>query len=231
MTSFLSSLDLLLFAVLPYVAVVTFVTAAIARYTCRPYSVTSLSAQFLETKQHFWGSVPFHYGIMGVLTGHLVGFFIPKTLLLWNSHPIRLYVLEITGFALATLALFGMINMIARRINDPKSRVVTSITDWMLFTLIVIQICTGIFTALFHGWGSSWFASSASPYLWSLVKLSPDISYIAPMPWMVKVHVAGAFLMIGIIPRTRLMHFLVAPIPYLWRKPQIVRWYADRSKR
>ncbi len=45
------------------------------------------------------------------------------------------------------------------------------------------------------------------------------------MPWLVKLHIVLAFLTIGFFPFTRLVHVLVIPNPYLWRKPQVVRWY------
>ena len=34
-----------------------------------------------------------------------------------------------------------------------------------------------------------------------------------------------SFLLILFFPFTRLVHILVVPNPYLWRKPQVVRWY------
>ncbi len=75
------------------------------------------------------------------------------------------------------------------------------------------------------------YTDAALGYLWSLVKLQPDIIYLAAMPFMVKLHIVMAYLIIGIAPFTRLVHILVVPNPYLWRKPQVVRWYrrADAS--
>ncbi len=45
------------------------------------------------------------------------------------------------------------------------------------------------------------------------------------MPLAVKLHIVNAFVLIGFFPFTRLVHILVTPNPYLWRKPQVVRWY------
>jgi nitrate reductase gamma subunit len=45
------------------------------------------------------------------------------------------------------------------------------------------------------------------------------------MPWLVKTHILTAFAILAYAPFTRLVHVLVAPLPYLWRKPQVVRWY------
>ena len=224
-------LDELLFAVLPYVAFFTFFLVTIERYRRGRYSYSSLSSQFLENRQHFWSLVPFHYGILVVLAGHILGFLIPREILLWNSAPLRLYFLEITGLVFALLTIVGLTSGLVRRLSDVKVRMVTSPADWLLFLLLLIQVATGIYVALRHPWGSSWFASSASPYLWSLLKFNPDISFVAGMPHIVKTHIVGAYLLIGFFPFTRLVHILVVPNPYLWRKPQVVRWYrrAERA--
>ena len=218
----------LLFGVLPYLSLAVFLIVTIQRYRQRKFSYSSLSSQFLENKHHFWGSVPFHYGILFVLLGHVLGFLFPKTLLSWNSAPLRLYILEITGFALAVLTLLGLVNLIVRRLNNSKIRVVTTVGDWIVYVLLVVQVLTGLGIAVFHGWGSSWFAASAAPWLWSLVKLNPDVSYVATMPHLVQAHIINAFLMIGFFPFTRLVHVLVVPNQYLWRRTQVVIWNDDR---
>lgn len=218
-------LDTLLFAVLPYVALFTFFLVTIQRYRARSFSYSSLSSQFLENRQHFWGLVPFHYGILAVLTGHVIGFLIPREVLAWNSHPLRLYVLEISALIFGLLTLVGLISAISRRLTISKIKQVTNARDWIVLAMLVVQVVSGILVALFHPWGSSWFATSAAPYFRSILELNPQIAYMTPMPWLVKLHVVNAYLVIGLFPFTRLVHVLVVPNPYLWRKPQVVRWY------
>jgi nitrate reductase gamma subunit len=60
---------------------------------------------------------------------------------------------------------------------------------------------------------------------WSLAKLNPNLAAVSAMPLLVKLHIVNAYLVIGYFPFTRLVHVLVVPNPYLWRKPQVVRWY------
>jgi nitrate reductase gamma subunit len=218
-------LDMLLFGVLPYLATFVFFLGSIQRYRQQTFTYSSLSSQLLENKHHFWAVVPFHFGIIAVLTGHLVAFLIPRQVLLWNSRPLRLYILEATALAFGIATLVGFLAIIVRRITEPRVRVVTSRADWVLYALLLIQIVTGLETAITYRWGSGWFAAVASPYLWSIVKLSPQISYVAPLPWMVKLHIVNAFLVIGFFPFSRLVHILVVPNMYLWRKRQVVRWY------
>src|SRR5215471_9236768 len=118
-------LDTFLFAILPYLVAITFFPVTIVRYLSRGFSYSSLSSQFLENQQHFWGLVPFHYGILAVTAGHLMAFLLPKQLLAWNMQPLRLYLLEITGLMFAALALIGLCAALVRRYTISKVRIVT----------------------------------------------------------------------------------------------------------
>lgn len=218
-------LDQLLFAILPYIAMVVFLLGTIHRYRVQKFTYSSLSSQLLENQHHFWALVPFHYGIIAVITGHIVAFLIPREILLWNSMPLRLYILEVTALIFALCAVIGLIAIIARRMTDPRVRVVTSTVDWILYAMLLLSVSTGILTAVFYRWGSAWFAASAAPYLWSLLKLRPDIAVISAMPWLIKIHIINAWLVIAFFPFSRLVHILVVPNHYLWRKRQVVRWY------
>ncbi|MCP4228577.1 MAG: respiratory nitrate reductase subunit gamma [bacterium] len=224
-------LDVLLYSIFPYAAITVFVLAALYRYFARPFSYSSLSSQFLGNKQHFLALVPFHYAMITILLGHLIGFLIPKQVLLWNGHPLRLYILETVALACGLILLYGILAIIVRRFTNSKARVVTTFMDWVIYLLLLIQIVAGVYVAVFHPWGSSWFAATAAPYLWSIVLLNPDISYIIEMPFMAKLHIVTAFIIITLVPFGRLAHVLVAPLPYLWRKPQVVRWYGSVRKR
>lgn len=224
----MSSVHQILFVALPYVCLFTFLLMTIYRYRAQSFSYSSLSSQFLENKQHFWTVVPFHYGILAVTFGHLIAFLIPRSILAWNSHPLRLYVLEISALACGLLTLIGLVGLMLRRSTISRIRRVTSLNDWVLFGMLLVQTASGVGIALFHPWGSSWFASNLSPYMWSIFLLQPDITFVSSLPLLVKLHIVLAFLTIGFFPFTRLVHLLVVPNPYLWRKTQVVRWYGRK---
>lgn len=217
--------DQFLFMVLPYLVMFLFFAGTIQRYRHDPYTYSSLSSQFLENKRHFWGLVPFHYGIVAVLAGHIVAFLLPAQILEWNSRPLRLYILEVTALIFGLLTVVGLVGAIHRRLTVTMVRQVTNLFDWIVLTLLLIQVCSGVYVAIFHPWGSSWFAAALSPYLWSLVWFNPDLAYVAMLPLGVKFHILMAYILIGVAPFTRLVHVLVVPNPYLWRRPQVVRWY------
>jgi nitrate reductase gamma subunit len=225
MTGIANYLDLVSFAILPYVAMVLFFVGTIHRYRNEAFTYSSLSSQLLENKQHFWAVVPFHYGIIAVLTGHIVAFLVPRQILLFNSRPLRLYILEISALIFGLTTLVALFALIARRLTDPRVRVVTSKADWVLYAMLVTQVFSGVYVAVFYRWGSAWFAASAAPYLWSLVRLNPNIAVISAMPLAVKLHIINAWLVIAFFPFTRLVHILVVPNQYLFRKRQVVRWY------
>lgn len=226
----LTYLDQFLFVALPYLAFAVFFIGTIQRYRMQSFTYSSLSSQLLENKQHFWGMVPFHYGILIVLAGHVVAFCIPRAVLAWNARPLRLYVLEVSALICGMLAFTGLVTAVIRRIRYRKVRMVTSKPDWIVFGMLLFQIFSGIYVAIFVGWGSSWFAAAATPYLRSLLMFSPDIGYLSQMPWIVRLHIINAFLLIAFFPFTRLVHILVVPNMYLWRKPQVVRWNWNRRK-
>lgn len=217
--------DQILFVVLPYVALVLFFLVTVQRYRAQTFTYSSLSSQFLENRDHFWGVVPFHYGIVAILGGHIFAWLLPGVVLGFNAQRARLYLLEITGLALGLFTLVGLVAVILRRLRTSKVRVVTTASDWVLYALLLVQVLSGVLVAVLHPWGSSWFAAAAAPYLWSLAKLQPDPGFVAGLPWLVRLHTINAFVLIGFFPFTRLVHILVVPNPYLWRRPQVVRWY------
>jgi nitrate reductase gamma subunit len=224
----LNYLDQFLFAALPYLAFGVFFIGTIQRYRQQSFTYSSLSSQLLENKHHFWGLVPFHYGILVIIVGHIIGFLVPRAVLAWNGKPVRLYILEVSALICGMLAFVGLASAVYRRIRHRKIRMVTTIPDWVMFGMLIFQIFSGIYTSVFVGWGSSWYAAAATPYLRSLLYFSPDIAYLAEMPWMVRLHMINAFLLVAFFPFTRLVHILVIPNMYLWRKPQVVRWNVDR---
>ncbi len=221
-------LNLFLFVGLPYMAFIVCTVGIVYRYRRKGFTVSSLSSQFLEGKELFWGSVPFHIGILVVFFGHLTTFLVPRATLAWNSIPVRLLILEVTAFTFGLTVLIGLAALMYRRFTTPRVRAVTTGMDIVLEGLLLAQVVFGLWIALGYRWGASWFASDLSPYLWSLVKLSPETTAVFALPWVIKAHIVGAFTIVLIIPFTRLIHFFVAPLNYIARPYQQVIWNWDR---
>lgn len=223
--------DSFLFGGMPYILIMIGIVGSIWRYTSNKYTWSSQSSQFVENKTLFFGSFPWHYGIITIIVGHIIGLIVPQSLLWWNSVPVRLYILELSGLALAFLALFGLLALIYRRLTNTRVKALTSSRDVLLLIVLLIQVVTGLGNAIFYRWGSNWFAASASPWFYSIITLNPEVSYIASLPLITKVHIFNAMIFIALIPFTRLVHFIVInPYKYLFRPYQVVRWYSRASK-
>jgi nitrate reductase gamma subunit len=212
------------FVLLPYVAIISLIFGSIYRYRFHGYKVSSLSSQLLENNLLFFGSRPFHWGIITLFFGHLIAFLIPAAVLAWNGKPLRLYILETAAFAFAIISIIGLTVLIIRRIRIKRIRLVTTRMDVFVYVILSVQLITGLYTAFFLRWGSSWFALVLTPYLRSVFAFSPNTTTIIALPVIVKIHVISAFILIGMIPYTRFIHFLVYPFSYLWRDYQLVIW-------
>jgi nitrate reductase gamma subunit len=226
----MNSLNFFFFSVVPYLVLIGVPIAAIYRYRSAKFGFSSLSSQFLEGKQGFWGSVPFHWAILMLFLGHLLMFLFPQLVLLWNANPVRLIVHETVAFTFGLVAFVGLAILLVRRFSSARIRVVTSRMDFVIELLLLTQIFLGCWIALGYRWGSSWFAADLSPYLWSIFSLNPQVDAVNAMPLVIKLHIVGAFLIFLLIPFSRLVHFLVAPFNYIWRPYQVVIWYWDRKR-
>lgn len=212
------------FVLLPYLAIISLLAGSIYRYRFQSFQVSSLSSQLLENNLLFFGSRPFHWGIITLFFGHLIAFLIPSAVLAWNGKPIRLYILEISAFAFGLISFIGLTVLIIRRIKVKRIRMVTTRMDIFVYLILALLIITGLYTAFFFRWGSSWFALVLTPYLRSVFAFRPDTAAVIALPVMVKIHIISAFTLIGMIPYTRFIHFLVYPFSYLWREYQLVIW-------
>lgn len=225
-------MDTILFIAFPYIAVILAVGFGIYRSLTKRFTVSSLSSQLLENRQLFWGSVPWHYGITLVLLAHLIPWIIPGVARYVLADPVRLVILELIGLALSLFTAFGLIVLIVRRLPaNSRAHAVTSWMDGVLLFLLAVQTFSGIGVALFDRWGSLWFLSSIVPWLWSLVRLQPDITPVVALPAFIRFHILTGFLLILLFPFSRLIHIFTIPLQYLRRPYQVVVWYRNPRQR
>jgi len=213
-----------LFGSFPYAAVLLAVGAGVYRYFSDRFSYTSHSTQFLENRWLFWGSVPWHYGILIVLLAHILAALFPGAWGLLIGTPARLFIIEATGLALGLLALFGCALLLARRLLRPRLLAVTTAMDWIILLVLLLQVATGVTIAWKYRWGSAWYLHTAVPWLGSLVRLRPETAYVAALPAVVKFHLVNAFVLVALLPFTRLVHLFTIPVSYAWRPYLLFFW-------
>ncbi len=216
--------DTVLFVAFPYAAVLLAVLVGFYRYFNDRFSYSSFSSQFLENRALFWGSVPWHFGVIIILLAHFVAFLFPGAWARLIAAPERLQTLEVIGLALALTATTALALLIIRRLLNARIFTVTSAMDWVLLGALLAQMVLGFWVALFFRWGSDWYLHTAVPWLESLVTFSPDSQFVTSLPWVVKLHMLGGFVIIALFPFTRLVHLVTFPVTYLWRPYQVVIW-------
>ena len=222
-------LDTLIFVVLPYFAIALALFVTPYRYFTNRLNWSAFSTQFLEKRTLYWGSVPWHYGVVLILAGHLIGFLFPSAVQSVLSNISTLIALESIALALGLLTLLGSIVLLIRRASGIV-KAVTSYSDWILLVLILIQAATGVYMGLFVRWGMQWYLYTAVPWLYSLLTLNPQIGYVSGLPLVFKIHVAGAFLILAVLPFTKLVHFLFLPLDFLKDPLLLYRWAVRRDK-
>jgi len=220
--------DMILFGVFPYVAVALMIGVGIYRYCVDRYSWSSQSSQFLESRVLFWGSIPWHYAILVILLAHFLAFLVPSGWAVVVGNPLRLYLLEVTGLALGLSTLIAVSLLIFRRATNARVSAVTTVIDWLVLVALLVQVATGVYIAFTLRWGSVWYLHTATPWLWSLLKLDPQVHYLAALPTVVKLHAFNAFFILALFPFSRLVHVISVPLSYLGRPYQVVVWYRER---
>jgi len=213
--------DLFVFGVFPYLAVALAVGGLVYRYRTLRHTVTARSSQLLESRALYWGSVPWHYAILAILLAHLGATLLPSAWGRLLGAPGRLLALEVTGLALGILAALGIALLVVRRFQLGAS---TGAMEWVVLALLLLQAATGLYVAFALRWGSAWYLHTAAPWLASLAVLSPQVDRMAVLPAAVKLHAANAFLLLALLPLSKLAHVASIPLAYLWRAPQVVVW-------
>ena len=222
-------LDTLVFVVLPYFAIALALFVTPYRYFSSRLDWTAFSTQFLERRTLFWGSVPWHYGVVLILAGHLIGFLFSSAVQGILSSVSALVALESVALALGLLALLGSLILLIRRTSG-LVRAVSGYSDWILVFLILLQAATGVYMGLFVRWGMEWYLHTAVPWLYSLLTLHPEIGYVSGLPPVFKLHVAGAFLILALLPFTKFVHFLFLPLGFVRDPPLLYRWAARKDR-
>ena len=224
-------MDAFLFVGLPYLSLLIFIIGCVWRARREKFTLSARSSQFLEDRQLLLGSTPWHIGIGVVLLGHVVAGFLPKVWASILSVPGALLAVETAGVACSLLAIIGLGVLLGRRLTSGKIQAVTTPADLIVLGLLLAQVGVGLLSAIHYRYGSVWSTGTVVPYFWSLMTLQPDMAYVAGFPPLFKLHLTLAWIIVLLVPFTRLIHLLALPLQYLWRAPLLIVWNTTRRRR
>jgi nitrate reductase gamma subunit len=217
--------DVLLWGVLPYVMVVVLVGGTIWRYRYDKFGWTTRSSQLYESRLLRIGSPLFHFGLLVVVIGHVIGLVIPKS---WTDalglsqqayHVQALVLGGVAGFC----TLVGVGILVYRRRTTGPVFVATTRNDKLMYLVLVAAIVAGLATTLLGAGGGEEhnYRLSVSPWFRSLFVLQPDIAAMSHAGLAFQLHTLIGMVLFAIWPFTRLVHAFTAPLQYLFR-PYIV---------
>lgn len=227
----MSALEIVLWAVLPYVTIAILVVGTIWRYRYDQFGWTTRSSQLYESRLLRIGSPLFHFGILVVLIGHIIGLVIPES---WTDaagisedvyHAQALTLGGIAGFA----TLIGVAILVFRRRTTGPVFMATTKNDKTMYVVLVAAIVAGLATTLL-GAGvvgeEHNYRETVSPWFRSIFVLQPDVEAMSESAFSFQLHTLIGMLLFAVWPFTRLVHAFTAPIAYLFR-PYIV--YRSRT--
>ncbi|WP_166821531.1 respiratory nitrate reductase subunit gamma [Brevibacterium limosum] len=225
-------LETFLWVIIPYMALAVFVLGHVWRFRRDRFGWTTRSSQIYESKLLRIGSPLFHYGIIFVFLGHVIGLGIPKT---WTSavgitdHMYHFMAITV-GLGAAAATVGGLALLIYRRRTNNRVFGATTRLDKLMFLMLAIVILAGVYSTIFDSALSGYdYREGVSVWFRQFWMFQPDVSLMAQAPLGFQIHVMSAILIFALWPFTRLVHVFAAPLGYLTR-PYIIYRSKDRQR-
>jgi nitrate reductase gamma subunit len=226
----MTTLDVLLWAVLPYVTIAVLVTGTLWRWRYDRFGWTTRSSELHESRLLRIGSPLFHFGLLVVVIGHVIGLLVPKSWtdavgLSQGAYHVQALVL---GALAGACTLAGVAILIYRRRTTGPVFSATTRNDKLMYVVLVAAIVAGLATTLLGAAGGEEhnYRLSVSPWFRSLFVLQPDIEAMSHAGLAFHLHTLIGMALFALWPFTRLVHAFTAPLGYLFR-PYIV--YRSRA--
>ncbi len=226
-------MDVFLFLIVPYLCLAVFVVGHYWRWTYDKFGWTTRSSQLYENRLLRWGSPLFHFGMLGVIGGHVVGLVIPKSWTETVGVSEGLYhflAVSLGGLAgLATVA--GLAILIYRRRTVGPVFSATTRMDKLMYVFLAGVIVLGLWNTVASSiFGHYDYREGVSPWFRGIFTFRPRTELMADAPLGFQVHALIAFGLFALWPFTRLVHVFSAPVGYLTR-PYIVYRSRDEATR
>jgi nitrate reductase gamma subunit len=222
----------ILFVVFPYICLTIFAVGHFWRYRYDKFGWTTRSSQLYENRLLRIGSPLFHFGILGVFLGHVVGLGIPKSWTEAMGVSEGLYhFMAVSVGALAGLAtVVGMLILIYRRRTTGPVFSATTPMDKVMYLFLASVILLGLYnTVAANIFGHYDYREGVSVWFRGLFRFSLHPELMADAPLGFQLHGLIAFSLFALWPFTRLVHVFSAPLGYVTRPYIVYRSRDDRQ--
>lgn len=221
-------LDTFWFGLYPYICLAVFFIGSLIRYDRDQYTWKSDSSQLLRHGQLRLGSNLFHFGVLFLFFGHLIGLLTPHFLYesLISAGDKQLLAM-VSGGTAGVLAFIGITVLLHRRLGDDRIRINSRPGDVALLAILWVQLALGLATIplsarhldgsvmiLLADWAQRVVTFRAG---------GPEL--VANLSWIYRTHMVLGMTIFLIFPFTRLVHIWsgFASLAYLPRAHQLVR--------
>jgi len=222
----MNTLNMLLFGVYPYVAVVIMLVGSWIRFDRDQYTWKASSSQFLRSDIRLASNL-FHIGVLFILAGHAVGLLTPESVYHhFISSPAKQLLAMVSGGIAGLMMLAGLLMLIKRRMTDPRVKASSSFSDIAILWLLLIQLLLGLATIVVsteHMDGSVMILLATWAQSFVTFQPAEAAAAISSVHIIYKMHVFFGLTLLVVFPFTRLVHVFSAPIWYLGRRYQVVR--------
>ncbi len=218
------AVDTLLWVAVPYICLAVFAVGHFWRYRYDKFGWTTRSSQLYESRLLRLGSPLFHFGLLFVVGGHVMGLGVPAS---WTEkagisedmyHATAVGSGSIAGFC----TLVGMAILIYRRRTvGPVFSATTKMDKAMYLVLATVIVLGLVNTVIANLVGHYDYRQGVSVWFRGIFLLDPHPALMAEAPIGFQLHALAAFLLFALWPFTRLVHVFSAPLGYLTR-PYIV---------
>ncbi len=218
-----------IFGVYPYLATTVFLLGSWLRFDHEQYTWKSDSSQLLSKSGMRVASNLFHYGILGLFGGHIVGLTVPHFVFLTVglSDLAHQWIAICAGTVFGSACLVGGILLWLRRMNNPRVRAASRWVDINILGWLVLTAAAGLSTiptSIHHAnAGDAQTMIHLADWVQSILFLHPDPSLVKDVSGVYKLHMFLGMSVFLFFPFTRLVHIWSAPLGYLGRAYQIVR--------
>ncbi|MCY8915433.1 respiratory nitrate reductase subunit gamma [Bacillus atrophaeus] len=221
----------ILWVIMPYMVFTIFIGGHIYRYQHDQFGWTAKSSELLEKKKLAVGSTLFHWGMIFVIGGHIMGILIPEGFYHAIGVTEHIYHKMAIGVGLPAgiTALTGLIILTFRRLFDKRIRKTSSASDILTLFLLLFVMFSGV-AATFLNIDSKGFdyRTTVGPWFRQIFLFRADASLMESVPLWFKLHIIIGYVVFIMWPFTRLVHVFSLPLKYLTRSYVV---YRKRSKR
>lgn len=219
-------LEQFLWGIFPYIVFTVFIGGHFVRYQYDQLGWTAKSSEFLEKKELRIGSLLFHWGILIVMAGHVMGILIPASFYesIGISEAIYHKMAILFGIPAGIISCIGLFILWKRRLFVKRIRVTSSKTDMLVLFLLTVVIMSGLSSTILNIDSNGFdYRLTIGPWFRSIFLLQADPSYMADVPIWFKIHIFCALFIFIVWPFTRLVHVFSIPFQYLLRSYVIYR--------